>query len=55
MPKMSNGWAGIAQYPLTPLWYGVCLQANGKYDEALEQLKQFAGNASLTLSISALC
>jgi OOP family OmpA-OmpF porin len=34
-----------AQYPLTPLWYGVCLQANGKYDEALEQLKQFAGNA----------
>jgi len=37
--------APTAQYPLIPLWYGICLQANGKYNEALVQLKQFADNA----------
>jgi len=41
--KMSEiGSAG--KYPLTPLWHGICLQANGKYDDALVQLKQFAAN-----------
>ncbi|UOE48932.1 OmpA family protein [Mucilaginibacter sp. SMC90] len=39
--KMSNE-GSAEKYPLTPLWYGICLQANGKYDEALVQLKQFA-------------
>lgn len=29
------------QFPLARFWYGVCLRANGKYQEALEQLKQF--------------
>lgn len=28
-------------YPLARFWYGVSLRANGKYQEALEQLKQF--------------
>jgi OOP family OmpA-OmpF porin len=30
-----------AQYPLTRLWYGVCLRANQHFDEAITQLKQF--------------
>ena len=40
-----SGEGALGQYPLTPLWYGICLQANGKFDEALIQLKQFAGNS----------
>jgi len=40
--RMSNE-GSVDKYPLTPLWYGICLQANGKYDEALVQLRQFAG------------
>lgn len=28
-------------FPLARFWYGVCLRANRKYPEALEQLKQF--------------
>ncbi|AMR30556.1 hypothetical protein A0256_03515 [Mucilaginibacter sp. PAMC 26640] len=30
-----------AQYPLTRLWYGVCLRANQHFDEAIIQLEQF--------------
>lgn len=29
------------QFPLSKLWYGVSLRANGKYDEALNQLTAF--------------
>jgi OOP family OmpA-OmpF porin len=29
------------QYPLARLWYGVCLRATQKFDEAITQLKQF--------------
>lgn len=28
-------------FPLARFWYGVCLRANGKYPEAIDQLKQF--------------
>ncbi|WP_454803204.1 OmpA family protein [Mucilaginibacter phyllosphaerae] len=30
-----------AQYPLSRLWYGVCLRANQHFDEAIKQLTQF--------------
>jgi OOP family OmpA-OmpF porin len=30
-----------AQYPLTRLWYGVCLRANQRFDEAITQLTKF--------------
>ncbi|MFD0793497.1 OmpA family protein [Mucilaginibacter litoreus] len=30
-----------AQYPLSRLWYGVCLRANQHFDEAIAQLTQF--------------
>jgi OOP family OmpA-OmpF porin len=29
------------EFPLARYWYAVCLRANGKYQEALEQFKQF--------------
>ncbi len=29
------------QFPQARYWYGICLRANGKYQEALEQLKKF--------------
>jgi len=32
---------GEAQYPLTRLWYGVCLRANQHFDESIKQLDQF--------------
>jgi len=28
-------------YPLTRLWYGVCLRANNHFDESIKQLQQF--------------
>lgn len=31
-----------AQYPLSRLWYGVCLRANQHFDEAIKQLTQFS-------------
>ena len=31
----------VSEYPLTALWYGVCLRANKKFDEAIKQLQQF--------------
>lgn len=31
----------VEQFPLSRLWYGVSLRANGKYDEALKQLSAF--------------
>lgn len=33
-----------AAYPLVKLWYGVCLRANQRFDEAITQLQQFASN-----------
>jgi OOP family OmpA-OmpF porin len=30
-----------AQYPLSRLWYGVCLRATQNFDEAIKQLTQF--------------
>ena len=30
-----------AKYPLTRLWYGVCLRANQHFDESIKQLEQF--------------
>ncbi|WP_162996647.1 OmpA family protein [Mucilaginibacter celer] len=42
----ANTPEGVKQYPQIPLWYGVSLQANGKYQEALEQLNLFAGSAA---------
>ncbi|GGH15851.1 OmpA family protein [Mucilaginibacter phyllosphaerae] len=30
-----------AKYPLSRLWYGVCLRANQHFDEAIKQLSQF--------------
>jgi OOP family OmpA-OmpF porin len=30
-----------ALFPLARFWYGVCLRANGKYTEAIDQLKMF--------------
>jgi len=30
-----------AQYPLSRLWYGVCLRATQNFDEAIKQLQQF--------------
>ncbi|WP_183566778.1 OmpA family protein [Mucilaginibacter sp. SP1R1] len=30
-----------AQYPLSRLWYGVCLRANQHFDDAIKQLEQF--------------
>jgi OOP family OmpA-OmpF porin len=32
---------GEAQYPLTRLWYGVCLRADQHFDESIKQLQQF--------------
>lgn len=32
---------GDANYPLTRLWYGVCLRANQNFDEAIKQLQLF--------------
>lgn len=31
-----------AQYPLSRLWYGVCLRADQHFDESISQLSQFA-------------
>jgi outer membrane protein OmpA-like peptidoglycan-associated protein len=39
----ANAGETAKQYPLTPLWYAISLQANGKYQEALNQLNQFVG------------
>ncbi|MGY3214760.1 OmpA family protein [Mucilaginibacter sp. HD30] len=30
-----------SQYPLTRLWYGICLRANQRFDEAEKQMQQF--------------
>jgi OmpA-OmpF porin, OOP family len=35
------GFNNHALFPLGRFWYGVCLRANRKYPEALEQLRQF--------------
>ncbi|HEU4555583.1 MAG TPA: OmpA family protein [Chitinophaga sp.] len=35
------GFDNPATFPLARFWYGVCLRANGKYQEALDQLNQF--------------
>ncbi|MEN0095837.1 MAG: OmpA family protein [Pedobacter sp.] len=44
-----NGEAG---YPLARLWYGVCLRANQRFEQAIVQLKQFSlayrGDAKFT-------
>lgn len=32
------------QYPLTRLWYGVCLRANQRFDQAIGQLESFVTN-----------
>lgn len=44
-----------AQYPLARLWYGVCLRANQRFDEAEIQLRQFTtaykgDNINITLA-----
>ena len=31
----------VSDYPLTALWYGVCLRANKNFDEAIKHLQQF--------------
>lgn len=33
-----------AAYPLAKLWFGVCLRANQRFDEAIMQLQQFTSN-----------
>ena len=35
------GYNNNAAFPLARFWYGVCLRANGKYQEALDQFNQF--------------
>lgn len=32
------------RYPLARLWYGVCLRANQRFDEAIKQLEKFENN-----------
>lgn len=39
-------------FPQARFWYGVCLRANGKYTEALEQLRQFKQEYTHTDDIS---
>lgn len=36
---LSNGFG--ADYPLTRLWYGICLRANEHFDASIAQLQQF--------------
>ena len=31
----------VTTYPLARLWYGICLRANQRFDEAIKQLQQF--------------
>ncbi|BAV08702.1 Outer membrane protein OmpA [Filimonas lacunae] len=37
---------GAAKYPLARYWYAVCLRADGKYQEAQQQLEQFIADYS---------
>jgi OOP family OmpA-OmpF porin len=38
--KVVNG-GNLSQYPLARLWYGVCLRATQKFDDAIKQLQLF--------------
>ncbi|MCW3462621.1 OmpA family protein [Chitinophaga nivalis] len=46
------GFNNVA-YPQARYWYAICLRANGKYDQALEQFNQFKQNYTATDEISA--
>lgn len=39
--EQAVGFNNNAMFPLASFWYGVCLRANGKYQEALAQFKAF--------------
>lgn len=45
---------GSSVYPLATLWYGVCLRANQRFDEAIKQLNEFKSAYKKTDSYTAI-
>ncbi|SFN73236.1 WD40-like Beta Propeller Repeat [Chitinophaga sp. YR627] len=51
--EQAVGFNNTTLFPLARFWYGVCLRANGKYTNALEQFTKFKQEYNKTDDISA--